>query len=324
MSGSLNVAQLQYLFTTTLRVYRHWTWMKGFPVLVDEIGTVDARLLWIGPRNGKRVILYFHGGAYSLPVQPFGLSFWNHIRLKLESEGLPIGVAVLNFTLIPNERFPTQLIQAVEALKHLIANGYEPQDIFIAGDSAGANLILALSSHILHPILLENAGVTAVPSLSLTSPIGGAYLMSPWTSLTPGARGSSVENDAHDIMTSRTLRYYERKVLEGVPESLRVYLEVNKAPVGWFAGIDKLVKRVLITAGELEILRDDIESVAREISRYHNDVEVIVQENGVHVDPFYDIRGDLTEKILDWFRGGLRTEYVGTVFAPPQIHLFYF
>ncbi|KAG6835348.1 hypothetical protein H0H93_002299, partial [Arthromyces matolae] len=284
--NSWNIAQVQYYIGTTFGVYENWAKSQGCPVLVDEVVTstgnadsdtdTDTRILWIGPRNHKRFLLYI-GGGYVAPMQTFGASFWNYIRLKLDSESLPIGVAVMNYTLVPNARFPTQLTQAVKTLNHIIENGCNPKDIFLVGDSAGANLILVLFSHILHPV--ENFNI---PSLSLTSPIGGAYLMSPWTCFFPRVEdgGSHSENDPYDIITTRAIADIGKMVLGDVPESLRVYLEVNKVPATWFEGIDKLVKRVLITTGEMEVLRDDIVSVARDISEHHEDVEVIVQENG--------------------------------------------
>ncbi|KNZ71945.1 Meiotically up-regulated gene 180 protein, partial [Termitomyces sp. J132] len=299
-----NIKQFQFVFGTSLHIYEVWARSHGFPVLVDDIGTHGGRLLWIGPRNTKRVVLYLHGGGYIIPLQDFSVTFWNYIRLKLEEEGTSAGFAIMSYSIIPTVEFPTQFVQAVEALQHIIASGCSPQNIHIVGDSAGGNLALALLSHMLHPI--EN-----VPPISLASRIGGIFLMSPWVSLT-GDTGSHLVNDSFDIVGTKTFAYCGRKVLEDVPDSLRMYLEISKAPDTWFKGIDKLVSRILITAGGVECLRDDIVQVSHELSKNHSEVRLIVQENGVHNDPFYDFLagerhlGDLTPKILVWLCQGLK------------------
>lgn len=205
--------------------------------------------------------------------------------------------------ILPTAKFPTQLVQAVEALQHVIASGCSPQDVYIVGDSAGGNLALALLSHMLHP-------VESVAPYPPTSRIGGVFLMSPWVSLT-GDTGSHLANDSSDIVGAKTLAYCGRKALEGVPDSLRVYLETLKVPDTWFRGIDELVSRILVTAGAAECLRDDIIQVSHKLSKNHDKVKLIIQENGVHNDPFFDFfvgemnLGDLTPKIIDWFREAL-------------------
>ncbi|KAG6883608.1 hypothetical protein C0993_005183 [Termitomyces sp. T159_Od127] len=262
------------------------------------------------------------GGGYIIPLQDFSASFWNYVRLKLGNEGTNAGFAIMSYcepsanyvkirkilthispAIIPTAQFPTQFVQAIEALQHVIMSGCNPEDIYIVGDSAGGNLALALLSHMLHP-------VESLPPISLTSRIGGVFLMSPWVSLT-GDTGSHLINDSLDIVGAKTFAYCGRKVLEDVPDSLRVYLEMSKVPDTWFKGIDKLVNRILVTAGGVECLRDDIIQVSHKLSQNHSNVRLIVQENGVHDDPFFDFFAgemnlcDLTPKILGWLRQAL-------------------
>lgn len=56
----LSIKHLQFVFGTTLQVYKRWVKQNGLPPLVEEIGD-DARLLWVGPKRTDRVIVYFHG-----------------------------------------------------------------------------------------------------------------------------------------------------------------------------------------------------------------------------------------------------------------------
>jgi acetyl esterase/lipase len=166
------------------------------------------------------------------------------------------------------------------------------------GDSAGGNIAVQLLSHILHPL-------DGVPLVPLPAPIGGIYLMSPWFWLS-GATGPHLVNDKTDVVGPEIFDYCGRKVLAGVPESSHVYLEASKAQDEWFERVEEVVDRVLITAGARECLKEDIAIFARKIRIYHSDVEFVVQEGGVHNDPYYDFfvaerkMSNLTLLIVDW------------------------
>jgi acetyl esterase/lipase len=204
--------------------------------------------------------------------------------------------------LVPSATFPTQLQQAVAAIEHLISSGVQPQNIQIAGDSAGGNLVLQVISHILHPL-------DGVRPLKLSSPIRGIYLMSPWVALT-GTEGSMTSNEDSDIIGSKCINDWGSQILEGVPLSNIPYIEPSRAPEPWFKSLDTAVDRVLVTTGSAECLRDSIEVFAKQICRDHDGATFLMQENGVHNDPFLDFftkekkLGKLTQSILEWFTTG--------------------
>ena len=178
--------------------------------------------------------------------------------------------------------------------------GVEPENIQIVGDSAGATLIHEMLSHILHP-------VSGVPELSLSAPFGGIYMMSPWVRLVDEDRQYLYSNDNKgDMLNGRLLNYWGSKVLRNEPEEAIPYLEPNSAPTMWLDGVDRCVKRVLISAGEAECLRDEIIKYQDRFLRHHRDVIFILQANGIHDDPYWDFGthekdlGELTPRILDW------------------------
>ncbi|KAF9461395.1 Alpha/Beta hydrolase protein [Collybia nuda] len=302
LSSALSVRKLQFVLGTTRQVYETWAKQNGLPALVEEVGE-DARLLWVGPKRTDRVIIYFHGGGYVIPLQDFSASFWNHLRVQLNKhEGLNIGLVIFSYSLVPTAVFPTPLRQAALALNHVIASGVTPENIQIVGDSAGANLLLSLLSHILHPL-------DGIPRVPLRSRIHGIYLMSPWVSLAGGTR-SFVENDKSDVVGAMTFAYCARKVFSGVEESCYPYLDPSLTPGAWFQGIDEVVTRVLISAGDVECLRDGIVQLSERIAQYHSGVTLIVQEGGVHNDPYYDFLARepklcaLTARIQAWIARG--------------------
>jgi len=266
----------------------------------------------------------------------------NLIKRELDSRGIHSDAVMLNYSehrtfsrsrlltyfvvlaLVPDGMFPVQLRQAVLAIQHLFTLGFEPENIQLVGDSAGAALIHQVFSHILHP-------VEGVPKLSLTSPLGGAYMMSPWTRLVVG-KGSlhrtmgeptpytmllrlivwaeSLLDGEDDVIDASIGTYWGSKVLAGAKPSAIPYLQAASAPRDWLQGIDKCVRRALISAGDLEFLRGEIVHYGKCVQEHLEDTTIIVQENGIHVDPLLDLLvgekslGSLTPKILDWLEEG--------------------
>jgi hypothetical protein len=104
--------------------------------------------------------------------------------------------------------------------------------------------------------------------------------------------------------------YWGSKVLSGAEPSTVPYLEAASAPKDWLQGVDKLVRRLLISAGDLEFLRDEIVHYGKRVEEHLKDTTIIVQENGIHDDPLLDLLvgekdlGSLTPKILDWLEEG--------------------
>ena len=206
-----------------------------------------------------------------------------------------------NVALVPDARFPTQLKQAVLAIQHLLEMGVKPENIQIFGDSAGGTLVHEILSHFLHP-------VAGVPELSLSAPLGGAYMMSPWARLVDKDRVYLYNNENKgDMVTGNVLHRWGSEVLQGEPKEARPYLEANSAPQIWLSGVDRCVRRILVTAGGVECLRDEIIKYQETLKEHHKDVTFILQANGIHNDPHCDFEtgekdlGELTPQILDWF-----------------------
>ncbi|KAG6898997.1 hypothetical protein C0993_001920, partial [Termitomyces sp. T159_Od127] len=120
--------QLQWGLGDTLGVYKDFMKGQNLPVVIDQLDE-NSRLLWVGERRTDRVILYFHGGAFLLPAQFFVPPFWKYVQDELKAKGKETGFAMLQYSLVPTEMFPTQLKQAVLAIQHLISMGVKPQNI---------------------------------------------------------------------------------------------------------------------------------------------------------------------------------------------------
>lgn len=95
---------------------------------------------WFIPKkvDGEVTVLYFHGGGYSF----YPKSYANFIALV--ALAAKARTFALDYSLAPEQRFPTQLGEALQAYRWLLETGDDPHRIVLAGDSAGGNLVLAL------------------------------------------------------------------------------------------------------------------------------------------------------------------------------------
>ncbi|KIJ96222.1 hypothetical protein K443DRAFT_682448 [Laccaria amethystina LaAM-08-1] len=302
-----SLPQLQYVGGTTLGVYKAWVKKKKLPITVEELGE-DTRLLWVGPKQTKRVVLYFHGGGYILPLQDFSLRFWRYVQLELQKRDCDVGFAILNYSLYPVASFPTPMRQATLVLDHLLALGVHPSNLQIVGDSAGGNLILQLISNLLHP--LDPSIKIQTP---LKSPIRGVYLMSPWVHIHADDAAYSTNRDS-DLLAPSFVLAFGQAIKDDVPISQRPYFQPSSAPSSWFDDIHTVVDRILLTAGDVEIFRDDITHFSKVLAKGKGHFRYVTQEHGIHDDPFYDFLfsetpaaeelGTLTPLIIDWLESG--------------------
>jgi epsilon-lactone hydrolase len=192
---------------------------------------------WIERASGpapSRTLLYLHGGGY------FFCSPATHRPITLAlAAATEARVAVPDYRLAPEHRFPAAVEDAVAAYRGLIAQGTPPGRLVLAGDSAGAGLALALM------LSLREAG-EALPA--------GAVLFSPWTDL--AATGASIiANDRRDAM------FHGASVAQGA----RLYLGHTPAthPLAspLYADLRGLPP-LFIQASDSEVLLDDATRLA--------------------------------------------------------------
>lgn len=190
------------------------------------------------PMKGK-VILYCHGGGYTSGSFRYARSITNKL---VKATGMD--VVSFDYRLAPEHPYPAALEDAQRMWVHLTNHGYAPKDVILAGDSAGGNLVLALTLH-----LKEQK--KSLPA--------GLILFSPWTDLT--LSGSSMEEkEATDPIL--TMEYLERCVEAYVPDKDRK--DPCISPV--FADFHDFPP-VCIQVGSNEILYSDSVRLAKELEK---------------------------------------------------------
>ncbi|MGH2586201.1 MAG: alpha/beta hydrolase [Dehalococcoidia bacterium] len=103
-----------------------------------DAGGVPAE--WIVPPNADddRVILYLHGGGYVIGSIDTHREMIARIARAAGCRSL-----ALDYRLAPEHPFPAAVDDAVAGYHWLLAAGFRPERIIIAGDSAGGGLTLA-------------------------------------------------------------------------------------------------------------------------------------------------------------------------------------
>ncbi len=127
---------------------------------LTETGGVKTEV--VSPKSGESggVILYIHGGAFCLGGAATHRGVTTHLAVN---SGMPVWVP--EYRLAPEHPYPAALDDVLSAYHGLINQGYNPNKIVIAGDSAGGMLALAIA------IRLRDRGQAAPAGLMLISPV---------------------------------------------------------------------------------------------------------------------------------------------------------
>ena len=114
--------------------------IKAFRVRVqkDQINGLYAE--WLTPKNcmDGKLLLYLHGGAYVIGGCDMHRQLVSHV-----ARAGRIRTLVPEYRLSPEHKFPAAIDDSVAIYRSLLDMGMKPQDIIIAGDSAGGGLTVA-------------------------------------------------------------------------------------------------------------------------------------------------------------------------------------
>jgi acetyl esterase/lipase len=204
--------------------------------VADDIGveavTVAGRAAeWLRApgTNAQRAILYLHGGGYVMG------SLTTHRSLGGEiSRAAQAAVLMLDYRLAPESPFPAAVDDGVAAFQWLVDKGFKPQNLAIAGDSAGGGL----------------AAATLVALRDRTLPLPkAAVCISPWSDMTCTNESYKTRAEADPMVTS-----------DGIGNMAGVYLQGADAknPLASPNFADwRGMPSLLIHVGRDEVLLDD-------------------------------------------------------------------
>ena len=158
----------------------------GIAIRYDIVGRQPGHVLGSLGNTGRPVILWLHGGAFSLPAAPaMHLSMVANLCKELEVDAF-----MPDYRLTPANPFPAGLDDCEQAYRELLDLGYKGSDIAMGGDSAGGNLLMGLLQRIRKadlPMPACAVPVSPVTELSRVHGLPSRYKVSKSDPLLPAA-----------------------------------------------------------------------------------------------------------------------------------------
>ena len=261
----LRFSRLNSIFDTELNVQRSrndfekFSQKFPFPEHVKEekidIDGIEAKWIYSEEDALGPIILYVHGGGYTLGSISIYRSLVAKIALSSKSKGL-----IYNYRLAPENPFPAGLEDSLTVYRWLLKQKIDPKKIVFAGDSAGGGLALAML------IALRDAG-EPLP--------GGIICLAPWTDLTCTGETFHTKKRADPVLRSRLTRSAARMYLNGKdptnPLISPLYADLHGLPP------------LLIQVGTEEILLSDSTCLAKKAADAGVEVTLEIWKDLFHV-----------------------------------------
>jgi monoterpene epsilon-lactone hydrolase len=219
-----------------------------------EVSGIPAAWLIPDDVNNDQVLLYFHGGGYVI-----GCIKSHHKMVSRIAAAAQCSALIIDYHLAPEDSFPAAIEDALTAYRWLLSQGYDPERMIIAGDSAGGGLTVA----------------TLISLRDSSDPLpAAAILLSPWADL--GVTGESVKTVGwrDPLLSARELRKWAAMYLGAIdckdPLASPIYADLKGLPP------------LYIQVGSCEILLDDARRLAERAEEDGVPVELDIWEGMFH------------------------------------------
>jgi len=221
-----------------------------------ELGGVPAEQIVAPETRLERVILYLHGGSFAFRFPNAHAALAARLCRRLHARAL-----IPDYRLAPEHPFPAAPDDCIAAYRGLLAEGVDPKNIVLAGDSAGGNLAL---------VTLYRARAAGEPLPAC------AVLLSPALDCTMGSP-SMANHDGRDPLIRLASLLVLRRLYVPSPHQ---YTDPEVSPLfADFTGFPPLFFQV----GTTELLRDEATRAADKAFEAGVDVELELWPGTAHV-----------------------------------------
>ncbi len=227
----------------------------------------------------RKVLLYFHGGAYVIGTADHVVPMIGHLVTEAGCQALSV-----DYRLAPEDPFPAAVDDALATYRWMVEQGHRPGDIIVGGDSAGGGLSLAM-------VIAARDGDLPLPA--------GVVAISPWGDLTCAAASWTTNADSDWLLDFDGLMEMAELYLQGVDPTDPLASPARAD----FAGLPP----IYIQASGHETLLDDALEIGAQAARAGVEVRLDVFPEMQHV--FQYCVGNMPEasdaiaRIAAWIRG---------------------
>lgn len=207
-------------------------------------------------QKSEKIILFLHGGAYILGTPKFYAELAYHI-----AQSCCMDIFLLDYRLAPEYPFPAANEDALNAYFYLLNIGYKPENIIIAGDSAGGGLAIAtLISLRDKKLVLPKCAVCIAPFFDFT--FSGASMQKNYR--------KDYMLPITDEIKSDVIKVYLKDIDPQNPLASPLYADLTGLPP------------VLIQVGSNDILLDDSLRFVEKAKNFHVNVTLEIWDEMPH------------------------------------------
>lgn len=267
---------------------------RGYKFKKVKVDGIKVEIFKPKKNASENVVFVCHGGAYISRMM-----FYYRLLNKRYSKATGGGTVIhYDYTCAPEATHPSMINQTLKVWDWMLAQGYKAENVAVVGDSAGGNLAMQLC------LKLHDAGRTMPRA---------AILMSPWVDMT--ASGDSyVYNYRVDPVfgirgytpTQEEVRslLYKSELYQWIGESPRDDRYVSPALTDY----DGTYPDMWITVGGNELLRSEVELLAKKLEDAGNKVVIHVPKGMFHAYPVYELFPE-AQRALKMIFAFLREEF---------------
>jgi monoterpene epsilon-lactone hydrolase len=221
----------------------------------DEMsGTVPARWVYTPDADPERVLLYLHGGGFTMGSALSHLDILARLSMLLSAR-----VLAIDYRLAPEHPFPAALEDSVESYRWLLESGADPSMVVIAGSSAGGGLALST-------LLALREDMDPLPA--------ACVCLCPFTDMT--LQGASLDyNEGKDWVTRSRVQQVVETYLAGADPTEHLASPLLEDLEG--------LPPLFIQVGGDEILLDDSQRMAERAREAGVEVDLDVWPEMIHI-----------------------------------------
>lgn len=239
-----------------------WFLPRAKNITIQPLTIAGMRAERITPKGARhdKALYYLHGGAYAL------CSLETHRRMVAKiAEAAGITAFAIEYRMAPEYTYPVALEDAIAGYQYLLDEGYKPEDIIIAGDSAGGGL--------------SAATLLKIKELGLPLPAAGV-LLSPWGDLEGTGESNKIPRRKDSVLHNDALLWHG-KLYAGKANLRDPFI----SPIyGDYTGLPP----IMIQVGAVELIHSDSVRIAAKAQADGVAVELVEWAHTFHVWQMYD------------------------------------